>query len=86
LNTVVSQSTSTSLLIKQREQPRIRQLPAQQGVQKKTLVLDLDETLIHSKFFRNDKADFSFPVQFTTTIDQYRITDIQCLCTETTRS
>ncbi|KAE8799968.1 CTD-phosphatase-like protein [Hordeum vulgare] len=36
----------------------------EQGARKVTLVLDLDETLVHSTLEHCDDADFSFPVSF----------------------
>ncbi len=44
--------------------PQSRQLPVQEARHrdKKTLVLDLDETLIHSTFMRIGDVDFVIPV------------------------
>ncbi|KAL6614781.1 hypothetical protein ACP70R_037051 [Stipagrostis hirtigluma subsp. patula] len=39
-------------------------VPKEQGARKVTLVLDLDETLVHSTMEHCDDADFTFPVAF----------------------
>ncbi len=36
--------------------------PQQQGLNRKTLVLDLDETLVHSSFMPVDNCDLILPV------------------------
>ena len=48
------------------------QLPPLTDPNKKTLVLDLDETLIHSSFLKTDKANFIIPVNFMGTLDTNR--------------
>jgi len=44
--------------------------PSPQNANKKTLVLDLDETLVHSSFQPIDNADFIVPVQIEDTLHQ----------------
>ena len=42
------------------------QLPPPSNPNKKTLVLDLDETLVHSNFIKNTKTDFTISVNIKT--------------------
>lgn len=63
-------------------------IPPQRGNKKglKTLVLDLDETLIHSSFDPVPNPDYIIPVLDTFTIALLRRNYSTCLCKETPRS